>query len=102
MHQSKECPDSAPDATSYKMPTEADTIAAKPKTVGAVGPVGAVMPSSVLNDSSDSNVRNNASHRVIWHFSLGNMYMARTCSTTLGAICSYSYMRRSFPALSRA
>jgi len=25
-------------------------------------------------------------------------YMARTCSTTLGAICSYSYMRRSFPA----
>jgi hypothetical protein len=25
-------------------------------------------------------------------------YMTRTCSTTLGAICSYSYMRRSFPA----
>jgi len=25
-------------------------------------------------------------------------YMAQTCSITLGAICSYSYMRCSFPA----
>jgi len=56
MHQSKECPDSAPDATSYKMPTEADTIAAKPKTVGAVGPVGAVMPSLVLNDGVGTHI----------------------------------------------
>jgi len=55
-HQSKECTDGAPDASSYKTLTEADAIAVKPKTrsVAAVGPVGAVMPSSVLDDGSDS------------------------------------------------
>ncbi|KAG2350852.1 hypothetical protein BDR05DRAFT_943190 [Suillus weaverae] len=55
-HQSKECPDGAPEASSYKTLMESDAIAAKPKTktVAAVGPVGAVMPSSVLDDGSDS------------------------------------------------
>jgi len=55
-HQSKECTDGAPDASSYKPLTESDAIAAKPKTksVAAVGPVGAVMPSTVLDDGSDS------------------------------------------------
>ncbi|KAG2754968.1 hypothetical protein P692DRAFT_201680044, partial [Suillus brevipes Sb2] len=55
-HQSKDCTDGAPEASSYKMLTESDATAAKPKTktVAAVGPVGAVMPSSVLDDGSDS------------------------------------------------
>ncbi|KAG1771255.1 hypothetical protein EDD22DRAFT_769326, partial [Suillus occidentalis] len=55
-HQSKDCTDGAPEASSYKTLTETDAIAAKPKTktVAAVGPVGAVMPSSVLEDGSDS------------------------------------------------
>jgi len=55
-HQSKECIDGAPEASSYKTLTESDAIAAKPKTksVAAVAPVGAVMPSSVLDDGSDS------------------------------------------------
>ncbi|KAG1857406.1 hypothetical protein F4604DRAFT_1589940, partial [Suillus subluteus] len=55
-HQSKECTDGAPEASTYKVLTESDAIAAKPKTraVAAVGPVGAVMPSSVLDDGSDS------------------------------------------------
>jgi hypothetical protein len=55
-HQSKECTDGAPDTSSYKTLTEADAIAAKPKagTVAAVGPIGAVMPSTVLDDGSDS------------------------------------------------
>jgi hypothetical protein len=55
-HQLKECPDGAPEASSYKMLTESDTIAAKlkMKSVVAIGPVGAVMPSSVLNSRSDS------------------------------------------------
>ncbi|KAG2737936.1 hypothetical protein P692DRAFT_20760337, partial [Suillus brevipes Sb2] len=55
-HQSKDCSEGAPEASSYKTLTEADAIAAKPKTktVAAVGPVGAVMPSSVLEDGSDS------------------------------------------------
>jgi len=55
-HQSKDCTDGAPDASSYKTLTESDANAAKPKskTVAAVGPVGAVMPSSVLDDGSDS------------------------------------------------
>jgi hypothetical protein len=55
-HQSKDCTDGAPEASSYKMLTKSDTIAARPKTksVAAVGPVGAVMPSSVLDDGSDS------------------------------------------------
>jgi len=55
-HQSKDCTDGAPEASSYKTLTESDAIAAKPKTksVAAVGPVGAVMPSTVLDDGSDS------------------------------------------------
>ncbi|KAG2129139.1 hypothetical protein DEU56DRAFT_741575, partial [Suillus clintonianus] len=55
-HQSKDCTSGAPEASSYKTLTKADAIAAKPKqkTVAAVGPVGAVMPSSVLEDGSDS------------------------------------------------
>ncbi|KAG3229868.1 hypothetical protein P692DRAFT_20718138, partial [Suillus brevipes Sb2] len=55
-HQSKDCTDGAPDASSYKILTESDANAAKPKTkaVAAVAPVGAVMPSSVLDDGSDS------------------------------------------------
>jgi hypothetical protein len=59
-HLSKECTDGAPEASSYKMLTEADAFAAKPKTdkqtktVAAVAPMGAVMPSSVLEDNSDS------------------------------------------------
>ncbi|KAG0696000.1 hypothetical protein DFH29DRAFT_813576, partial [Suillus ampliporus] len=55
-HQSKECTDGAPEVSSYKTLTESDAIAAKPKTkpIAAVGPVGAVMPSSVLDDGSDS------------------------------------------------
>ncbi|KAG1762163.1 hypothetical protein EV702DRAFT_352586 [Suillus placidus] len=55
-HQSKECTDGAPDASTYKTLTESDAIAAKPKskTVAAVGTVGAVMPSSVLDDGSSS------------------------------------------------
>ncbi|KAG2739607.1 hypothetical protein P692DRAFT_20755199, partial [Suillus brevipes Sb2] len=55
-HQSKECSDGAPDPADYKMLTESDANAAKPKTkpVAAVGPVSAVMPSSVLDDGSDS------------------------------------------------
>ncbi|KAG1823747.1 uncharacterized protein BJ212DRAFT_1476620 [Suillus subaureus] len=55
-HQSKECTDGAPEASSYKTLTEADAIAAKPKTrtVAAVGTVGAVMLSSVLDSESDS------------------------------------------------
>ncbi|KAG1866134.1 hypothetical protein F4604DRAFT_1682869 [Suillus subluteus] len=55
-HQSKECTNGAPEASSYKVLTEVDAMAAKPKTkaVVAVGPVGAVMPSSVLDDGSDS------------------------------------------------
>ncbi|KAG1735249.1 hypothetical protein EDD22DRAFT_731980, partial [Suillus occidentalis] len=53
-HQSKDCTDGAPDASSYKTLTESDANAAKPKlkTVAAVGPVGAVMPLSVLDDGS--------------------------------------------------
>ncbi|KAG2349301.1 hypothetical protein BDR05DRAFT_994364 [Suillus weaverae] len=53
-HQSKDCTDGAPDATSYKTLTEDDANAAKPKAkpVAAVGPVGAVMPSSILDDRS--------------------------------------------------
>ncbi|KAG2738432.1 hypothetical protein P692DRAFT_20709328, partial [Suillus brevipes Sb2] len=56
LHQSKDCTDGAPDASSYKTLTESDANAAKPKTktVAAVGPVGAVMASSVLDDGSDS------------------------------------------------
>ncbi|KIK36766.1 hypothetical protein CY34DRAFT_32780, partial [Suillus luteus UH-Slu-Lm8-n1] len=55
-HQSKDCTDGAPEASSYKTLTESDANAAKPKSkpVAAVGPVGAVMPSSVLDDGSDS------------------------------------------------
>lgn len=55
-HQSKDCTDGAPEASSYKTLTESDAMAAKPKTktVAAVGPVGAIMPSSVLDDGSDS------------------------------------------------
>jgi len=59
-HRSKECTDGAPEASSYKTLTEADAITAKPKinkqtkTVAAVAPMGAVMPSSVLEDNSDS------------------------------------------------
>ncbi|KAG0706782.1 hypothetical protein DFH29DRAFT_995651 [Suillus ampliporus] len=55
-HQSKDCTNGAPDASSYKTLTESNANAAKPKTkpVAAVGPVGAVMPSSVLDDGSDS------------------------------------------------
>ncbi|KAG1873150.1 hypothetical protein F4604DRAFT_1681204 [Suillus subluteus] len=55
-HQSKECTDGMPEASSYKTLTETDTIAAKLKTksVAAVTTVGAVMPSSVLDDGSDS------------------------------------------------
>ncbi|KAG0697134.1 hypothetical protein DFH29DRAFT_789824, partial [Suillus ampliporus] len=55
-HQSKECTDGAPDASSYKTLTESDAITAKPKnkTVAAVGTVGAVMSSSVLDDGSSS------------------------------------------------
>jgi len=56
MHQSKECTDGAPEASSYKPLTESDAIAAKPKmkSVAAVGSVGAIMPSTVLDDGSDS------------------------------------------------
>ncbi|KAG2337937.1 hypothetical protein BDR05DRAFT_952292 [Suillus weaverae] len=56
LHQSKECPDGMPEASSYKTLMESDAIAAKPKTktVAAVRPMGAVMPSSVLDDGSDS------------------------------------------------
>jgi len=43
-------------------------------------------------------VRNNASHRVIWHFSLGNTWHELAAPLWV-LICSYSYMRRSFPAL---
>ncbi|KAG0699569.1 hypothetical protein DFH29DRAFT_808912 [Suillus ampliporus] len=55
-HQSKDCTDGAPDASSYKTLTESDANAAKPKTkpVAAIGAVGAVMLSSVLDDGSDS------------------------------------------------
>ncbi|KAG2737965.1 hypothetical protein P692DRAFT_20702742, partial [Suillus brevipes Sb2] len=52
-HQSKDCTDGAPEASTYKTLTEADATAAKPKTK-PVAAVGAVMPSSVLNDGSDS------------------------------------------------
>jgi hypothetical protein len=50
-HQSKECSDGTPEASSYKTLTELDAIAAKlkMKSVAAVGPVGAVMLSSVLD-----------------------------------------------------
>ncbi|KAG1775492.1 hypothetical protein EV702DRAFT_972901, partial [Suillus placidus] len=53
-HQSKDCTNGAPDTASYKTLTENDTNTAKPKMkpVAAVGPVGAVMPSSVLDDGS--------------------------------------------------
>ncbi|KAG1839248.1 hypothetical protein F4604DRAFT_1599732 [Suillus subluteus] len=55
-HQSKECTDGTPEASSYKTLMEVDAIAAKlkTKTVAAVGTVGGVMPSSVLDDGSDS------------------------------------------------
>jgi hypothetical protein len=63
-HRSKECTDGSPDATTYKPLTEADAIAAKNgsnktekpvKPVAAVAPIGAVMPSSVLEGDSDSD-----------------------------------------------
>jgi hypothetical protein len=56
-HQSKDCTDGAPEASSYKTLTEADAIAAKSKsgTVAAVGPVGAVMPSTILDDGDDTD-----------------------------------------------
>lgn len=55
-HQSRECSEGAPEASSYKILTKTDAVAAKPKTktVAAVGPVGAVIPSSVLDGDSDS------------------------------------------------
>ncbi|KAG1795413.1 uncharacterized protein HD556DRAFT_1472931 [Suillus plorans] len=58
-HRSKECNDGAPEASTYKPLTEADANAAKPKatrakTVAAVAPVGAVMPSSVFEEGSES------------------------------------------------
>ncbi|KAG1796105.1 uncharacterized protein BJ212DRAFT_1306422 [Suillus subaureus] len=59
-HQSKECTDGAPDASSYKMLMEADTLAAKSKNkkqtklVATVAPIVAVMPSSILDEGSDS------------------------------------------------
>ncbi|KAG1815135.1 uncharacterized protein BJ212DRAFT_1481671 [Suillus subaureus] len=55
-HQSKDCTDGTPEASSYKMLMELDAIVAKPKTkmVATVRPVGAVMPSTVLDDRSDS------------------------------------------------
>ncbi|KAG2064476.1 hypothetical protein BDR04DRAFT_1122559 [Suillus decipiens] len=56
-HQSKDCTDGTPEASSYKTLTEADAIAAKPKTgtVAAVGPIGAVMPSMILDDGDDTD-----------------------------------------------
>ncbi|KAG1773665.1 hypothetical protein EV702DRAFT_1129842 [Suillus placidus] len=64
-HRSKDCTDGAPDASMYKELTEADTLAAKPKSekpkadkpnkpVATIAPVGAVMPSNVLEGGSDS------------------------------------------------
>jgi hypothetical protein len=54
-HQLKECPDGAPDASAYKPLTETDAIAAKSKkTIAAVAPVGAVMPSTVIEEGPDS------------------------------------------------
>ncbi|KAG1849853.1 hypothetical protein C8R48DRAFT_778448 [Suillus tomentosus] len=55
-HQSKDCTDGAPDASAYKTLTELDALAAKPKSrnVATVGPVGAVMPSTVIEEGSDS------------------------------------------------
>ncbi|KAG1894463.1 uncharacterized protein F5891DRAFT_1195168 [Suillus fuscotomentosus] len=62
-HRLRECPDGAPEASSYKTITEADAMAAKTKNersnrsvpIAAVAPVTAMMPSSVLEDLSDSN-----------------------------------------------
>lgn len=60
-HRSKECTEGAPEASSYKTLTEADAIAAKSKnnkpsrTVAAVAPVAAMVPSSVIEDVSDSD-----------------------------------------------
>lgn len=60
-HRSKECPNGAPEASSYKGITEADAVAAKGKNnkvtkqVAAVAPVTAVVPSSVLEEVSDSD-----------------------------------------------
>ncbi|KAG2051827.1 hypothetical protein BDR06DRAFT_1060391 [Suillus hirtellus] len=60
-HRSKECLDGPPDALSYKTLTEADANATKPKTnkparaVAAIAPIRAVMPSSVIEDGSDSD-----------------------------------------------
>ncbi|KAG1850163.1 hypothetical protein F4604DRAFT_82826 [Suillus subluteus] len=61
-HRSKECPDRPPEASTYKTLTEADAIAAKPtkserltKPVTPVVPVTAVMPSSVIEEASDSD-----------------------------------------------
>jgi len=59
-HRSKECPDGAPDASSYKTLTETDAIAAKPKgdkpskPIAAVAPIAAVMPSNVFESESGS------------------------------------------------
>ncbi|KAG1719489.1 hypothetical protein EDB19DRAFT_1784193 [Suillus lakei] len=59
-HRSKECPDGAPDASSYKTLTESDAIAVKPKSdkpskpIAVVAPVAAVMSSNVFEDGSDS------------------------------------------------
>lgn len=58
-HRSRECTEGAPEASSYKTLTEADATAAKPKgnkkTVAAVAPIGAVMPSSVIEEMSESD-----------------------------------------------
>ncbi|KAG1897422.1 uncharacterized protein F5891DRAFT_1191864 [Suillus fuscotomentosus] len=56
-HQSKDCPNGAPEATNYKSLMEADALTAKPKTrtVAAVTPVNAVMPTSTIEEVSDSD-----------------------------------------------
>ncbi|KAG1812154.1 uncharacterized protein BJ212DRAFT_1301674 [Suillus subaureus] len=71
-HQSKECTDSVPEASSYKTLMESDAIAAKPKgkTMAAVGTIGAMMPSSVLNDRSSSE--DDMSHLVLIDESIVN------------------------------
>ncbi|KAG2142353.1 hypothetical protein DEU56DRAFT_733934, partial [Suillus clintonianus] len=56
-HRAPDCPNGAPDATSYKTLTESDAAkVTKPKKPTAVVmPVAAVMPSSVLEGDSDSD-----------------------------------------------
>ncbi|KAG2063782.1 hypothetical protein BDR04DRAFT_1123035 [Suillus decipiens] len=59
-YRSKECTNGAPDASTYKTLTKADTIATKPKgnkttkPIAAVAPVAAVMPSNVMEVDFES------------------------------------------------